>query len=57
MQFSVNLLHFSHPHGNVKKKGEYNLTINGEIGIWEQMTHRYCHHKYDKGEVLSLTTT
>lgn len=33
MQFSVNLLHFSHLHGNVKKKGEYNLTINGERNL------------------------
>lgn len=33
MQFSVNLLHFSHLHGNVKKKGEYNLTINGEKNL------------------------
>lgn len=33
MQFSVNLLHFSHLHGIVKKKGEYNLTINGEKNL------------------------
>lgn len=52
MQFSVNLLHFRHLHSNIKKKGEYNLTINGEIGIWEWMTHRYCHQKCDKRRCL-----